>query len=56
MFKEIYRQISTLDLAQDSSVKLIIQSAISSSLTFAYTFNNMIVLNLPNQFKSLPIS
>ncbi|CAM4776888.1 unnamed protein product [Rotaria magnacalcarata] len=56
IFKEIYRQISTLDLAQDSSVKLIVQSAISSSLTFAYTFKNMIVFNLPNQFNSLPIS
>jgi len=35
IFKEIYRQIYSTDLAQDSSVKLIINSSISSSLTFA---------------------
>jgi hypothetical protein len=35
IFKEIYRQIYSTDLVQDSSVKLIINSSISSSLTFA---------------------
>jgi hypothetical protein len=35
IFKEIYRQIYTTDLAQDPSVKLIINSSISSTLTFA---------------------
>lgn len=35
IFKEIYRQIYTTDLAQDSTVKLIINSSISSTITFA---------------------
>ncbi len=35
IFKEIYRQIYSTDLAQNSSVKLIVNSSISSSLTFA---------------------
>jgi hypothetical protein len=35
IFKEIYRQIYSTDLIQDSSIKLIINSSISSSLTFA---------------------
>ncbi|CAF0763254.1 unnamed protein product [Rotaria sordida] len=56
IFKEIYCQIYKTDLVQDGSVKLIIKSSISSSLTFAYTFNNMIVLNLPKEFNYLPIS
>ncbi|CAF0819205.1 unnamed protein product [Rotaria sp. Silwood1] len=56
IFKEIYRQMYKTNLIQDSSVKLIIKSSISSSLTFAYTFNNIIVLNLPKEFSCLPIS
>ena len=35
IFKEIYRQIYSTNLAEDSSVKLIINSSISSTLTFA---------------------
>lgn len=35
IFKEIYRQIYSTDLNQDSSIKLIINSSISSTLTFA---------------------
>jgi len=35
IFKEIYRQIYSTDLIQDSSIKLIINSSISPSLTFA---------------------
>jgi hypothetical protein len=37
IFKEIYRQINTMDFVQDSSVKFVINSSISSSLTFAYS-------------------
>jgi len=35
IFKEIYRQIYSTDLIQDSSIKFIINSSISPSLTFA---------------------
>ena len=35
IFKEIYRQIYTTDLGQDSTVKLILNSSISSTITFA---------------------
>lgn len=70
IFKEIYRQISTKDFAQDSSVKLIVNSSIvSSMITFASSkefnllpfedqrslaFKNVVVLNLPKQFADLP--
>ncbi|CAF0757339.1 unnamed protein product [Adineta steineri] len=56
IFKEIYRQIYAMDFVQNSSVKLIINSSIAPSLKFAFTFNNMIVFNLPEQFCHLPSS
>lgn len=36
IFKEVYRQIFTMNIAQDSSIKLVINSFISSSI-FAYS-------------------
>ncbi len=42
IFREIYRQIYSTDLVQDTSVKLIINSSISSSLTFASSELNLV--------------
>ena len=37
IFKEIYRQISTTDLIEDPTVKLIVHSSVAPSKTFAYS-------------------
>ncbi len=42
IFREIYRQIYSTDLVQDTSIKLIINSSISSSLTFASSKSNLV--------------
>ncbi|CAF0777395.1 unnamed protein product [Adineta ricciae] len=54
VFREIYRRIYTMDIAQDATIKLVVNSSISPSLTFASTFKNVIVLNLPEYFLHLP--